>query len=59
MWTSCKITELTNVIVAHGGTKTFSEQIKVILIKVIKEHVIIESSVCSMEGYEGRIIRSY
>lgn len=38
---------------------TLPEQIKVILIKVIKEQVILESIVCSMEGYAGRIIKNY
>lgn len=64
MWTSCKVTELANIIVAHGGKiyiyiYTLPEQIKVILIKVIKEQVILESIVCSMEGYAGRIIKNY
>lgn len=65
MWTSCKVTELANIIVAHGGKKkyiyiyTLPEQIKVILIKVIKEQVILEGIVCSMEGYAGRIIKNY
>lgn len=38
---------------------TLPEQIKVILIKVIKEQVILESIVCSVEGYADRIIKNY